>query len=392
MSAYKTRLLIIHFSQDFTFGKAQLGGYGRILNTLDTAQRHIVYTISTKDNLERKCFTAGNGFEVRQLPAFMSTGKFKQRLDCIHKISTLLAADLNENELKPDIFFGHSQLPNFFILSGVRRLLKSKSSLIWEFNAIWGGISVKSIKNRLAVQIMRYFERKIVKEADALVFQTTAAQEFVRKLYGGSRGSQLIITNAIPASAIANRDFTEKPNSPPKVLVNGLFDSMNGLGIVVDYLKMESQPPVELHFFGSGYWEKELKRLADGKRIVFHGSVQREVMQEEYLNFDYHLIPRLKRIEADLFIPSKLLEAMGKGLVPIVSTVRGMTEVVKEEEGYIIEAGSAKAMAEVFNKIVNISPEEWLSRSRKCQRKINEEYLWGGNHKKLANLYKELNG
>ncbi|GAB5555134.1 MAG: hypothetical protein Sapg2KO_47250 [Saprospiraceae bacterium] len=390
MNAFEKRLLVIHFTQDFTYGKPQLGGYGRILNTLDPAQRHIVYTISARDNLERKNFTAGKGFEVRQMPAYMSTGRIKERLGCVRNISALMAADLKKQGLEPDIFFGHSQLPNFLILSRVKRMLKSNSPLIWEFNAIWGGINVKSLKNRLAVQIMRHFERTIVKKADALVFQTTAAQEWIKKLYGPSNGIQLILTNAVPTTALVNREFTEKPSIPPKILVNGLFDSMNGLGLMVDYLKKYPQPPVELHFFGTGPWGEELKKLADGEKVVFHGSVSREVMQKAYLNFDFHLIPRLKRVEADLFIPSKLLEAMGKGLVPIVSKVRGMTEVVKEDEGFIIEAGSLDALASIFNKIVELSPEEWLQRSNKSQQKIKEEYLWGENHKKLANLYRNL--
>ena len=385
-----SKMVVIHISQDFTLGKPQLGGYGRILNTLDSAQRHIIYTISNRNKLERKNFSVGSGFEIRQMPAFMSTGSFRERLTCIRNIGDLIAEDIKTLGLKPNVFFGHSQLVNFYILSRVKRQLASETPIIWEFNAIWGGINVKTLKNRLAIQILRYFERKIVKSADALIFQTTAAEEWIQKLYGRANGKKLIITNAVPESALNSNASVAKPSTPPKVLVNGLFDSMNGLGVLVEYLKKHPKPPVELHFYGSGPWGEELKSLANGREVVYHGPVPRNVMQEEYLKFDFHLIPRLKRVEADLFIPSKLLEAMAKGLVPIVSTVRGMTDVVEKQDGYIIEAGKAEALEEVFEEIVGLSQGAWIIRSENCKSKVRDQYIWEENHKKLANLYAEI--
>ena len=385
-----SKMVVIHISQDFTLGKPQLGGYGRILNTLDLAQRHIIYTISNRNKLERKNFSVGSGFEVRQMPAFMSTGSFRERLTCIRNIGDLIAEDIKTSGLKPNVFFGHSQLVNFYILSRVKRQLASETPIIWEFNAIWGGINVKTLKNRLAIQILRYFERKIVKSADALIFQTTAAEEWIQKLYGRANGKKLIITNAVPESALNSNASVAKPSTPPKVLVNGLFDSMNGLGVLVEYLKKHPKPPVELHFYGSGSWGEELKSLANGKDVVYHGPVPRDVMQDEYSKFDFHLIPRLQRVEADLFIPSKLLEAMAKGLVPIVSTVRGMTDVVENQDGYIIEAGNPEVLAEVFEEIVGLSPGDWMIRSERCRKKVRDQYIWGENHKKLANLYAEI--
>lgn len=390
MSVSSCDQIIVHFSQDFTYGKAQLGGYGRIFNTLDVNQRHIVYTVSNRDELNRINFSVGSGFEVRQMPAFVSTGSFRERLACARNVGGLIAEDMKNLDITPNILFGHSQLVNFYILNRVKRLLALKAPIIWEFNAIWGGINVTSLKNRLVVLIMRYFERKIVKRADALIFQTTAAEEWIQKLYGRAKGKKLIITNAVPESALSSTASLMKPSTPPKVLVNGLFDSMNGLGVLVEYLKRHPKPPVELHFYGSGPWGEELKSLSNGKEVVYHGPVPRDVMQEEYLKFDFHLIPRLKRVEADLFIPSKLLEAMAKGLVPIVSTVRGMTDVVEPEDGYIIEAGKAEALAKVFEEIVRLSQGAWMIRSERCRTKVRNQYIWGENHKKLANLYAEL--
>lgn len=384
------KLLIIHFSQDFTYGKPQLGGYGRILNTLDSNQRHIIYTVSSEDKVEKRIFFVANGFEVRQVPAYISKGSLIDRIKSIKKISSLISKDIIEFGLVPTIFFGHSQLPNFFILNRVKTTLKLSTPIIWEFNAIWGGINVMTLKNRIAIQIMRYFERKIVKNADALIFQTSTAKNWIKTLYGKAKGKQLIVTNAVTLNSLNEEKLIIKPSSPPKILVNGLFDSMNGLGIIVGYLNRYNDCPVELHFFGSGPWSDELERIADGEKVFFHGSVPRDVMEKEYLNFDYHLIPRLKSVEADLFIPSKLLEAMGKGLVPIVSKVGGMIDVVSEDEGYLIEPGNIDELNLIFKEIQFLNKEEWLKRSEKCKFKIKNDYQWVDNHKKLSNLYNEL--
>ena len=55
------RLTIVHFSQDFTYNKPHLGGYGRVLNMLDKNHKHIVYTTSNKNNLIVKNFNLQYG-------------------------------------------------------------------------------------------------------------------------------------------------------------------------------------------------------------------------------------------------------------------------------------------------------------------------------------------
>lgn len=358
---------------------------------LDNQNEHILFTTSLPSELlflETEIF---KNVLVVQIPFSISKGSLIKRKEEITEISEYITNYIQSNSIRVDIMFGHSQLTNFYILGRVRNLLRVRIPLIWEFNAIWGAIDVIGVKNILARAILRYFERRIVREANGLIFQTYSSLNWVRRKYGNFKCPHLVVTNAVPFDASGSFSFKKLPSMPRKVLVNGLFDSMNGLGIVVDALaKGNLVGGLELHFYGHGPWSTELKKFHNGKSIFYHGFIPREEMALKYFDFDFILIPRVNSVEAELFIPSKLLEAMGCGVVPIVSNVKGMTEVVDSNIGIVFDSNSVPSLHAALECAVSLSSSQWEDLSASSRNLISRSYVWSGNHKILNRFYLDI--
>ena len=386
--------IIVHFSQDFTYGKAQLGGFGRITNLLDTNYHHIVFTVSMSDRLEGKTFETSSGVQVVQAPYSLNSGKFLKRGKTIAETISYFSGYLTQNSITPSLFFGHSQLENYEVLNGIKKRLDLTTPVIWEFNAIWGALNVKGLKNRFVLLFfLRRRERRIVKEANALVFQTSSCVEYINKLYGSPNGLIRVVTNAVSDVISQSATNNNRPSPRRRVLVNGLFDSMNGLGIIVELLKnhwIQLNGSYEFHFYGKGQWEEEVRTCARNPGIYFHGTVSREEMQRIYGQFDFHLIPRLPSLEAQLFIPSKLLESMSAGVVPIVSDVAAMTDLVTERVGFVARSGSVQDRVEVLLRASKISEGDWHELSMASRSLIKSSFTVQRNHEILAELYNKL--
>jgi glycosyltransferase involved in cell wall biosynthesis len=383
------KLTIVHFSQDFTCGKPQLGGYGRIFNLINDGNIHIVFTNSKNDDLQEIETQLSDNILIIQLPLTLTKSNIIKRYREVNAVGIFIKNYLRRKKINPDIFFSHSQMPNFFCLQRARNHFDRQIPLLWELNAIWGAVGGGGVKNKISLYVLKYFENKIIKIADGLVFQTNGALNWVKNEYKRSFNSYLVLSNAVNINnSIQNNERTPSPLR--RIMVNGLFDTMNGLGTMASYLKNSQILNVEIHFYGDGPWTEEIKSYSNSSTVFFHGAIPRNEIEKKYSEFDFILIPRNAAIEADLFIPSKLLDAMANGVVPIVTNVAGMTEVVSETEGIIINPNSVDEISNAIDIVCNISHEVWRLKSTASIRKVKENYSWTENYKKLNSFYRDV--
>lgn len=382
------KLLIIHFSQDFTKGKSQLGGYGRIYNLCKDGNLHYIFTNSRKDNLVFEDYFVHENLRVVQFPFTLTRGNLFKRFIEVNRLSKEIVKFLIREKVEPDLLFGHSQLPNYFCLSGVKRLLKMPAPLIWEFNTVWGAVQGKGLKFEIAQKIICFFEKRVVVSADALVFQTESAKKWIEYFYSVNRKLSIVIPNAI--HVIENKRISQSCDKKRKILVTGLFDSMNGLGLIVNLLRTTEFSNVEFHFYGAGPWENEIRDISDNQFVFYHGVISRHDIAEMYRNMDFILIPRLNSNEADLFIPSKLIEAMAYGLIPIITRARGLTEVVSLNEGILIDKVDADHLHYAINLATNLSLTEMNVFSNNSVVKVKEKYNWRSNYRRLNDFYSRI--
>ena len=382
-------LKIVHFSQDFTFGKPQLGGYGRILNLINDGNVHIVFTISKNDNLIELETELSDNIKIIQLPFTLTKSNIIKRYEEIKIAGNYISNYLTSKNIKPDIFFGHSQMPNFFCLRHAKNQFNKQVPLLWELNTVWGAVGGSGIKNRIALKLIKYFENKVIDIADGLVFQTKGALTWVENEYERSFNRYLVLSNAVNTNNIMENG-DRNPSPRRKIMVNGLFDTMNGLGTMVSYLKSRPILNAEIHFYGAGPWAEQLKEYSNNSTVFFHGAIPRDEIEKRYLEFDFILIPRNIAVEADLFIPSKLLDAMAKGLVPIITNVVGLTEVVSVTEGIIINPNNENEISKAIDTVCIMSDEDWKVKSNASIKKVKENYSWIENYKKINSFYEDI--
>ena len=106
--------------------------------------------------------------------------------------------------------------------------------------------------------------------------------------------------------------------------------------------------------------------------------------------YDFVLIPRLNSNEANLFTPTKLIESMGMGLIPIVSDVKGMSEIVSDECGFIFKSGSVNSLVSTLNMLKSLKAVDLNKLSINSSKIIFDKYNWNSNYTLLNQLYLNL--
>jgi glycosyltransferase involved in cell wall biosynthesis len=290
------------------------------------------------------------------------------------------------------LLFGHSQLFNFIILYFVNKRAKKSVPLIWEANAIWGIHKVRSVKGYIVNRLNKYIQKKVFFLADHIISQTDASKNFICDFYKVPSEKVLIIKNAInPEPPLLKRSgVTRQYSKFVKVLCVGLFDEMNGIPFLLDFLKSHQYSKIQFFFIGDGKFSRHVEELANGGLCTYFGSLPHQQMLTEYEYYDYLIVPRLKQKEAELFIPTKLIEAMYYGLIPICSKVNAMEEIVQDgATGFLFEPGNQDSLHNVLKKITTLPRSEREKISSRAITRIISDYNWADNYVKINELYED---
>lgn len=387
MNSKKT---VVHFSQDFTKGKPQLGGFSRIYNSCLDNNDHIIYTISSQIG-EIEEYVIGD-IRVVQIPVNKRPSGVFNQIRLYRPIAKLLLSHLEENNIVPDLFFGHSHQGNFLILNYVRKRISGDIKILWEANGIGGMPRVnRPLKQLLANRVQYYLQKYVFNKCELIIAQTQMSREFITKEFGITKDKIEVVPNAIHTQ---NRPEIKKTKlkRPIKILCFGLFDKLNGIPFLLKVIKENSLDDLSFHFAGSGKYLKEVKSMAESyQNITYLGQLSHEEMLLKLKHFDFFIIPRIQTLGAQLFIPTKLLEGMFYGVVPICSKLEGITVVVENEtNGFIFETEDEGSLMSTLQKLNNISYDDYISLSENAQETVTENYDWNSNHLMLNEIYDRL--
>lgn len=131
--------------------------------------------------------------------------------------------------------------------------------------------------------------------------------------------------------------------------------------------------PFELHLWGKGRAEEDLKRLADalglGDKVFWHG-------------FSLNIMDALR--EGDIFLlaslseglPNTLLEGMAAGLLPVCRDVGGVREVVPEDlRAWLLPYGADEAaFSEVLHRALSLSDSELLAARERVRAACRSDF------------------
>lgn len=385
-----SKKIILHFSQDFAPGKVQLGGYSRIINLCNDDNIHIIFTFSnTHEEINERLI---NKIRVISLPINARGLGRLQQIKLLKPTVNQISNFLNKENVKVDILFGHSQLINFAILYYLNQKIKVKVPLIWEANAIWGIHSINGLLGFLVNQFNKYFQKRVFILADHIVAQTEASKHFINRVFKIPLEKILIVENAINIKLAppTKTDFPKRYRV--KILCTGLFDEMNGIPFLIEFLNKHQFEAIQFFFIGDGKYRSVVEDLAKKGLCTYLGSIPYQQMLYEYSNYDFIIIPRLAQKEAELFIPTKLIEAMYYGLIPICSKVKAMEEVVQEDiTGFLFEPSNSDSLKVVLDTVMKLTLSRREEISKGATNRVLSDFNWEKNHEQLNIIYRSSN-
>jgi glycosyltransferase involved in cell wall biosynthesis len=254
-----------------------------------------------------------------------------------------------------------------------------------EVEARWSKKEYPNILDRmLHLNLTRYFERKSLKKADAII---AISEEVVREIQTVNpkllNKTQLIYNGISPQSQDENMAYC-----PSRLLFVGRLTEIKGLQSLIEAIQWVD-PKLELVIIGDGPLRPELERqisqMGLEKRIKLLGSRNRkDVLQ--WMRASFSLI--LPSFHESLGIV--LLETNSCGRPILASNVEGIREVVTHgQNGYLFPAGQPLEMARMINRLLD-SPEEAQKMGQWGKQFVLDKFNWEKITTKTLSLYRSV--
>jgi glycosyltransferase involved in cell wall biosynthesis len=290
---------------------------------------------------------------------------------------------------KPDVV--HSHTTGGFSLS-VYSAIKSSGyphihtchgyALLSPWSALIRGgepISRFNFWDRQFMKITRFFSQSVT--------LASAPSQFVLDIHAengffpNSRCIKIPIGIELDSEKKAKKDY-----QTIDIMYTGQLIPPKGVHVLIDAFKQLKVNNIRLHITGKGFYEPELKRLAESDpRIIFHGFVTRERLYELYRLSDVAIFPSLFYENA----PAVILESFQAGTPVVGSRIGGIPEII--EGGYngrLFTAGDSGELKEVLESLIN-SPAE-LERLSQGALESVKKYDINRHVEKLVELYTEV--
>lgn len=177
-------------------------------------------------------------------------------------------------------------------------------------------------------------------------------------------------------------------NKNDKVLVTtSRLSKKNGVGDVIDAIKIINNPNIKFIIFGTGELEKELKNkvktLHLNNQVIFAGHIEHKDLPKYLSIGDIFIRPSLSEGQGISFI-----EAMACKIPVIATPVGGIPDFLTEgETGYFCEQKNPRSIANTIEKAFKNNNEEIVNNAYIL---VKEKYQWDNIIKDIENIYEEL--
>ncbi len=223
-----------------------------------------------------------------------------------------------------------------------------------------------SLRQRLAAAALRPLARLCLRGADVVLgfggeIEAIAQREapgvpYVRVANGVERGWL--------------HDGSTGPGSPPRLVFVGRNERRKGLPELNQALSrvIEDVPDLRVDFVGPLPEEERLSSPG----VQYHGLMRDEEAIRSILRAaDVLVCP--SHAEG---MPTVILEAMACGLAVVATEVGAVSDLVDEENGWMVPPGDVDALAAALRRALEATPEALRRRKEASLRRIRERFLW----------------
>lgn len=302
--------------------------------------------------------------------------------------------------VRPHILHAHSPVLNAIPALRVGR--RTATPVVYEVRALWedaaaarGDVRKGGLRYRLTRRMETWALKRVVEV-------TTSCEGLRRELVG--RGISVekvtVIPNAadfggVAATRTSNPDLKRQLGLEGALVLGfiGSFYAYEGLAVLLRALPetLSHASQVRVLLVGGGPQEAQLKQLATelgvADKIVFVERVPHEDVPRYYDIIDVLVCPRLSTRVTELATPLKLLEAMARGCVLVVSDLGGHRELIRNgETGVLFRPDDSGALAAAVAAMLN-APERWPLFKAAARRFVETERNWALSVARYADVY-----
>ena len=289
-------------------------------------------------------FHAGSLADDLPLSTYAAT---KRGVGCILAMCRALRRFLKS--ANPDAVFFHSSLSLLGLV--FVRVIGWRGVAIYAAHG-WAG--ARERKSKLSLRIVRWFEARLVAQANLVVNVSEADAIFAQRQ--GYKGHHVIIENAVADVRAGQISARAAKDDTISLLFVGRFDEQKGIDILLEAFAAARKRRSDLHLLlvgGAVRGDAALLSLPEGASAV--GWVKTDEIDQYYAAADALVVP--SRWEG---LPLVIPEALRNGTPVLCSRRSGMEKLINEgRSGYSFEP-DASALADLFCSL----GRDWLTRSR----------------------------
>ncbi len=177
------------------------------------------------------------------------------------------------------------------------------------------------------------------------------------------------------------------------ILFVGSIGERKGLYVILNSIvnsRMLQKENIQFQFLGKGILEQDYQNVIDAyseydfKNIHFLGRLAGEEKYNYFRNSDIFILPSFAE-----GLPIAILEAMASSLPIISSTVGGIPDLIKKQNGILIPPGDSQALSDAI--ITLIRDKELRKKMGEENRyKIEKKYTLSNVISKLNHIYKHI--
>lgn len=242
-----------------------------------------------------------------------------------------------------------ARLPSTIGYISVKSAIRLRKPYLIEVVACaWDSLWYHSFKGKLIAPIQFFLTKKIIENADNVVYIT---EKFLQNRYP-SHGKKFICPNVslkdFNGDILKNRFDRIETMKNERTIVIGSVGAINvrykGHAFMIRTIKdlIKQGYNIEYHIVGGGcrnYLEKVALRYQVSDRIVFHGPIAHDKIFGFLDNIDIYVQPSLAEAQG-----RSLVEAMSRACPCICTNAGGMPELL--DNNFIAKKGSSKSLVQ----------------------------------------------
>lgn len=226
-----------------------------------------------------------------------------------------------------------------------------KKEIIVNVSDLWplAGLEMGILNRGLYYSILEKLERFIYNSTNKIMGQSDEILTHVSSKTK-SKSKAFFLYRNFPEFKIPVLE-NKKEKAKIKLVYAGLIGIAQGIEQICEHVEFPEN--IEFHIYGDGPNAVDLKKIIKNKnQIFYHGSLEREVLHETLIQYDFTLIPLKNRIYGS--VPSKIFEFSKLGL-PILffSEGEGADVVEKHQLGITQRIINFDELEQKINAIAN---------------------------------------